>query len=108
MSTRPIIFALATAIWMTLVFYFNWTWHASVIAAANAANATSCSASLATLSAIQLTPYNCRAVDMQAVLPTLQAVHNIELEVYETDGRTTLRFSIIQVRWLSLFLWMSR
>ena len=105
MSTRPIIFALVAAIWMTLVFYFNWSWHASAIAAANAANATSCSASLATLSAIQLTAYNCRAADMQPILPTLQSVHNIELEVYETDGRATLRFSIIQVPWLSLFLW---
>ena len=105
MSTRPIIFALVAAIWMTLVFYFNWSWHASAIAAANAANATSCSASLATLSAIQLTAYNCRAADMQPILPTLQSVHNIELEVYETDGRATLLFSIIQVRWLSLCLW---
>ena len=98
MAMRPVIPAFITVVWMAFVFYFSYSQQADAIAAANSANATSCTASLSTVTAIQLTAYNCRAVDLLPILPTLRAALNVDLEFYETDGRVTNRYSMIQVR----------
>ena len=97
-AMRPTIPAFIAAVWMAFVFYFNYSQQAVSIDAANSANVTSCAASLSTVTAIQYAAYNCRAVDLLPILPTLRAAFNVSLEFYETDGRVTNRYSITQVR----------
>ena len=94
---RAIIPAIIAALWMTAVFYFSWSMQANSIAATNAANTASCAASKSTLSALQLVPYQLRAADVLTVAPTLRALYNINVDFFETDGRVTNRFSMIQV-----------
>ncbi len=85
-----------TGLWIVAVLAYAATNQSAEADARAAVEKQSCDASKAVLSALQLVPYKLRVVDLVSVVPTLNALHNIRVEFFETDGRTTDKFTLIQ------------
>ena len=90
---KVLILGLAYLVFVT-VYVVSYESEAST--AKQKASEDACRSSTSVLSAIQLVPYKLRAADLAPVVPTLTRLHNVEVTFFETDGRTTDRFSMRQ------------
>ena len=84
------------AVYLIAVTMYVLSYESEASTAKQKASEDACRSSTSVLSAIQLVPYKLRAVDLATIVPTLAHLHNVEVTFFETDGRTTDRFSMRQ------------
>jgi hypothetical protein len=81
--------------WMVAVMIWGVTDSNAARSSAVASETQACTASTSILSAVQLVPFKLRVADVLEVVPTLEAAYNIRIRFFETDYRTTNRFSLM-------------
>ena len=86
---------VAGVTWITAIIVWGVTQSDSQRAVTVAEENRSCTASANVLAGIQLVPYKLRVVDVQDVVPTLENAYNVHVRFFETDYRTTDRFSLV-------------
>jgi hypothetical protein len=103
---------VAGATWFTAIL--AWADNQQATALAEPEDSRSCIASSNVLAGLQLVPYKLRVVDaVEDVVPTLEQAYNVRVRFFETDYRTTYRFSLVpgkdavtftgETNWMSAF-----
>jgi hypothetical protein len=91
---------MAPSLTFTLLVGVSWitavvVWADNQRANALEEEARACIASSNVLAGLQLVPYKLRVVDVEDVVPTLEQAYNVRVRFFETDYRTTDRFSLM-------------
>ena len=81
---------LVVAVWYLAAAIFFWKIR-------NDDDTAACLQSERLLTVLQYAPYKVRADALLGMVPTINTGYNVRVEFFETDNRTTDRFSIVQV-----------